>query len=366
MRLDRSGRDDTAERRYRGRGRGDPPGPGWAGRGGRFGHDALVAALRAAGEPTRLRILALLGTGDLSVKDLTTILGQSQPRISRHLKLLLDAGLIARSAEGAFAYFRLAEAQAGARFADHLLGHLDPADPVHSRDRERLDIVRKAHAEAAAAYFAENAATWDHIRSLHVPEAAVEAAMRDMVGERRIDAMLDVGTGTGRVLELYADLYQRGLGVDQSAPMLSVARANLEGAGIGHARLAQGDIYALAQPRNTFDLVTIHQVLHYLDDPGRAIREAATTLRPGGRLLVVDFAPHAVETLRAECAHRRLGFAREEVQGWLDAAGLETVDVRDLKPEDPESELTVTLWLARDRRMLIAGAGADAMMEELA
>lgn len=314
-----------------------------------MGHDALVAALRAAGETTRMRILALLADSELTVKDLTSILGQSQPRISRHLRLLAEAGLVTRSAEGAWAFYRLAEDGAGVRRADAVLAQLDPDDPILARDRERRAATRKANAEAAAAFFAANAEVWDRIRSLHAPEAEVEAAIDEMLGNRPIRALLDVGTGTGRMLELLAGRTERALGIDSNAAMLAVARANLNRAGISHARLAQDDVYALSLPRNRFDLVLIHQVLHYLDDPARAVAEAARTLVPGGRMLIVDFAPHALETLRTEAQHRRLGIGRVEMGEWLAGAGLGTVAVRELSGRG--AELTVTLWLAADPRI---------------
>lgn len=317
--------------------------------------DQMVAALKAAGEPTRLRILALLATSDLTVKDLTAILGQSQPRISRHLKLLVEAGLVRRFPEGAWAYYRLGDGGATTRLAGFLVDRVAGADPVVTRDRGRLDAVKRAHAEAAAAYFAANAETWDRLRTLHVSEAAVEQAMRAAVGPKSFDAMLDIGTGTGRVLELFHDLYRRGVGVDASQPMLAVARANLDQAGLSRAQVRHGDAYALEMPAGSFDLVTIHQVLHFLDEPARVVQEAARALRPGGRLLVVDFAPHDVEFLRADHAHRRLGFSHDEVAGWLAAAGLEVAAVTDLPPaEGSDGKLTVTLWLGRDPRFEIA------------
>lgn len=312
-----------------------------------LGHDDLVLTLRAAGEGTRLRVLALLADADLTVKDFTTILGQSQPRISRHLKLLAEAGLVTRSTEGAWAFYRLAES-GGTRRADPILAQLDLADPVHMRDRERLVATRKANAEAAADFFAQNAGVWDRIRSLHAPEAEVEAKIRALLGSRRVRNLLDVGTGTGRMLELLADRCDRALGIDASAAMLAVARANLARAGIGNVRLAQDDVYALSLPRDQFDLVVIHQVLHYLDDPARAVAEAARTIAPNGRMLIVDFAPHALEDLRTAAEHRRLGIARAEMADWLRAAGLRTVEVTDLAGAHT---LTVTLWLAEDERI---------------
>lgn len=312
---------------------------------------SLLAALRAAGEETRLRILALLAEGELSVSDLTDILGQSQPRISRHLKLLAEAGLVRRSREGAWAFFRLDEADAGGAFATGLAGWLDPGDPALSADRERLAAVRAARTEAAQGYFARVAGDWDRLRSLHVSDEAVEAAVAAAVGEGAPGALLDLGTGTGRMLEKIAPLFGRAVGVDANHAMLAVARANLEKAGLSRVELRQGDINALPFPRGAFDCVIIHQVLHFLDDPGRALREAAAMLSPGGRLLVVDFAPHEMEFLRSEHAHRRLGFARAQIAGWLTDAGL----VCDLADEITAAgggagQLSVMLWRGRDGR----------------
>lgn len=314
--------------------------------------DALVGGLRAAGEETRLRILALLAGGDLNVTDLTDILGQSQPRISRHLKLLVEAGLVERHREGSWAFFRLAGHGRAGALATALLAGLDPTDPAIAADRERLTAVRAARAQAAQNYFARHAADWDRIRSLHAPEAAVEAAILEAVGTTPVRALADLGTGTGRILALLAPLAQRAVGIDASHAMLAVARAALERAGLTRVELRQGDIYAPPVERDGFDLVVVHQVLHYLDDPARALRQAAGLLAPGGRLLVVDFAPHALDFLRETHAHRRLGFQREEVAGWLTECGLDTRMTRDLAPARPGADqLTVSLWLAQDRRI---------------
>lgn len=312
----------------------------------------LLAALKAAGEETRLRILALLTEGELNVSDLTDILGQSQPRISRHLKLLTEAGLVERHREGAWAFFRLADRSAAAAALKDLLGSLDANDQQLAADRARLSAVRKARAESAQTFFARLAADWDRVRSLHVSEEAVETAIRDALGAKPIRAFLDLGTGTGRMLQLLAPMARRAVGVDANHAMLSVARANLERAGLSGIELRQGDIYALPVERNAFDLVLVHQVLHYLDDPARAIREAAAVLAPAGRMLIVDFAPHDLEFLRDQHAHRRLGFSREQLGAWLDEAGLDLVAHRDLTPPAGGShQLIVSLWLAQDRRI---------------
>ncbi len=313
----------------------------------------LNAILKAAGEPTRLRILALLTEAELTVSDLTEILRQSQPRLSRHLRLLSEAGLVDRFREGSWAFFRLGERGGTAELARALVGRLKPDDAIVLRDRERLAAVRTSRAAAAQNYFRRHAAEWDRIRRLHVADAAVEHAIRTALADKPIRALLDLGTGTGRMLELFGADIERGLGLDLSLDMLALARARLDRAGLKHCSVRHGDIYDLALPRDSFDVVLIHQVLHFLDDSARAIAEAARVLRPGGRLLVVDFAPHNLEFLREEHAHRRLGFASETVTHWLEAAGLDVLRQETLPP-GPQGKLAVSLWLARDPRIVLA------------
>jgi ubiquinone/menaquinone biosynthesis C-methylase UbiE len=317
--------------------------------------EALNAALKAAGEATRLRVLALIAEAELTVSDLTDILRQSQPRISRHLKLLVEAGLVERFREGAWAFFRLAEGHGSAELARALVARLDPGDPTVVRDRERLSAVRRARAEAAQAYFRAHAAQWDRIRKLHVADQAVENAISEALADKPFRSLLDLGTGTGRILELFGASIERGLGIDMSLDMLLLARARLERAGLRHCSVRQGDIYDLPVPKSSFDVVVVHQVLHYLDDGGRAIREAARVLAPSGRLVVIDFAPHDLEFLREEHAHRRLGFADETVSQWMTAAGLDVALHRSLPPESgSDGKIAVSLWLGRDPRILMA------------
>ena len=313
----------------------------------------VTATLKAAGEPTRLRILALLAEAELTVSDLTEILRQSQPRLSRHLRLLTEAGLVDRFREGSWAFFRLGERGGAAELARALIGRLKPEDAIVLRDHERLAAVRASRAAAAQNYFRRHAAQWDRIRQLHVADAAVEAAIRGALADKPIRSLLDLGTGTGRMLELFGGDIERGLGLDLSLDMLALARARLDRAGLKHCSVRHGDIYDLALPRDSFDAVIIHQVLHFLDDSARAIAEAARVLRPGGRLLVVDFAPHDLEFLREEHAHRRLGFAAETVTQWLEGAGLDVLRQETLPP-GPQGKIAVSLWLARDPRIVLA------------
>jgi ubiquinone/menaquinone biosynthesis C-methylase UbiE/DNA-binding transcriptional ArsR family regulator len=304
--------------------------------------DELLAGLRAAAEPTRLRLLALCDQGELTVSELTEILGQSQPRVSRHLKLLCDAGLLDRFREGSWVFYRRAERGALCR---RLLELLPEGDPTLALDRERLGQVKRQRAEQATSYFRANAAQWDRIRSLYIDEKEVEAALLRLLPADGLGDFLDIGTGTGRMLEVVGPRVERALGVDLSREMLAVARVNLERAALRNCSIRQADMYQLPLAGASFDAVVIHQVLHYAENPAQVIAEAARVLRPGGRLVIVDFAPHALEFLRSEHAHRRLGFADAEMTAWCRAAGLEPEPVRHL-PGDP---LTVSLWPAQRR-----------------
>lgn len=292
---------------------------------------------RALADPTRLRIVALLRAMELSVGELAQVLGQSQPRVSRHVRILCDAGLATRRREGSWVFL----AAAPATLADPVFGLIDAAgdgEAWRDADAAKLTAVRADRAAAAASYFAAHAEHWDAIRSLHVAESAVEAAMRDVLGPA-LGRLVDIGTGTGRMIELFAPASRHATGIDRSPEMLRLARAKLDGrTGI---ELRQGDVAALPLDDASADTIIVHQVLHYLPAPESAIAEAARLLAAGGRLLVVDFASHEREDLRDSDAHARLGFSDAQIARWFAGAGLDHARTETLEG----GELTVKLWL---------------------
>lgn len=299
--------------------------------------DRLLDFFRALGDPTRLRIFALLREMELSVGELAQVLGQSQPRVSRHIRILADAGLTVRRREGSWVFLALSDDPG----IQPLLAAVAQASTDWiEEDAARLAAIRADRAAAAERYFAAHADDWDAIRSLHVPESRVEAAMAELLGDAPIGRLVDLGTGTGRMLELFGGRATRAVGVDRSPEMLRLARAKLAET-VPSAELRQGDLTALPFAEGIADTVILHQVLHFLAQPAGALAEAARLLAAGGRMLIVDFAPHEREELRARDAHARLGFSDEQVAGWMAAAGLDLVRSTELEG----GELTVKLWL---------------------
>jgi ArsR family transcriptional regulator len=317
--------------------------------------DDLLAQLRAIAEPTRLRLLALCARGALNVTDLCAVLGQSQPRLSRHLKLLVEAGLLERVPEGANAYFQLPP---GAELARQILARLPEEEPLLAADRRAAARLAAERARAASEAFRRDGADWDELRALDLPAAAIEQALLDLLPPR-IGRLLDIGTGTGRLLELAADRAEAAIGIDASREMLALARARLAERGLA-ARCAvrQADMYRLPLPDASFDVVALQMVLHYAEDPAAALAEAARVLRPEGLLLLVDLAPHERAELMQRHAHRWPGFDDAAIAGWLGAAGCAGV----APVEVPGGPLLVRLWPARRLPgMAPAGEAASAL-----
>lgn len=317
---------------------------------------AELEIFRALADPTRLRIVALLRAMELSVGELAQVLGQSQPRVSRHVKILVDAGLAERRKEGSWVFLGFGNPERLRPLLNAIDGWSDEGEDHWTlADITRLAAVRADRQAAAEAYFAAHAEQWDAIRSLHVAESEVEAAMRRALDTEDIGRLVDIGTGTGRMLELFGGEAEDSIGIDRSPEMLRLARAKLAAAGLEQADIRQGNMYALALPSGGADTVILHQVLHYAQQPAAAIAEAARLLAPGGRLLIADFAAHQCEELRSQNAHARLGFSDEQIGEWFSEARIDGGLFEQLEG----GELTVNLWLGRripDSRLKVVAA----------
>lgn len=305
--------------------------------------DDILEGLRAAAEPSRLRILALCARVDLTVSDLVRILGQSQPRLSHHLKQLTEAGLLMRYREGQWTYHRIGNDGPGGQVARAVTGLIADGGSAYSADLARLAEIQAERREAATAYFSANAGNWDRIRALHVDEAKLERAITEITADLELHRLLDIGTGTGRILQLFSHRLDEAVGIDINRDMLRMARDNLERGGFRNCHVQHGDMDRLPWPDGSFDGAFLHQVLHYAERPAATIAEAARVLRPDGCLLIVDFAPHKLEKLRTEHAHRWLGFADDAIHAWCDAAGLSIDKSRHLRGRP----LGVAIWRAR-------------------
>jgi ubiquinone/menaquinone biosynthesis C-methylase UbiE/DNA-binding transcriptional ArsR family regulator len=307
--------------------------------------------LRALADQTRLRIMRLLSAMELAVGELAQVLGQSQPRVSRHVRILCDAGLAERRKEGSWVFLRSAVAEHTApplgAAAARLLNLAEAEDASFAarcaEDRRHLAAIRASREATAAAYFARHAEQWDTIRSLHSSDGRVEAALAEALGNAPLGALLDVGTGTGRIAELFAARATRVSAFDKSPEMLRIARARLQHLPHDSVDFVQGDFTTLPFPAAAFDTVLIHQVLHYAQEPEKVLAEAARVARPGGQIAIVDFAAHDREELRTQHAHARLGFSDEQMLALLTEAGFAAQPARAL----PGKPLTVKIWTAR-------------------
>jgi ArsR family transcriptional regulator len=306
----------------------------------------LLDIFRALADPTRLRVVALLREMELAIGELAVVLEQSQPRVSRHVRILADAGIIERRREGSWVFLRIAEGgPVGQILARAELWPFSPREAlIIGYDAQRLAAVRTERAAVAERYFADHAAEWDAIRSRHIPESEVEAAMLALMHNRRLGHLLDIGTGTGRMAEIFAPSVRRITALDRSPEMLRIARAKLADQPVP-IDLVQGDFLYLPLADASIDSIVVHQALHFAHEPDRVIAEASRVLRGGGHLLIVDFAPHEDEEMRTLAAHARLGFSDAQIRGWFASAGMVLENSQTLEGGD----LAVKLWLGRRR-----------------
>jgi ArsR family transcriptional regulator len=306
---------------------------------------ALLTALRAAAEISRLRIIAILSKSELTVSEIVEILNQSQPRVSRHLKVLCDSGLLQRYQEGSWVFHRLNDTGAMASITQGICRMINLADPEFSQDQERLGKIKDRNASQAAEYFSKNATDWDSIRQMGVSDTDIEKKLIESLNIENPELFVDLGTGTGRMLQIFSPFVKKGVGIDINREMLLVARSNLDSAGVANCTVRQNNMSQLPFDHDTVDVIIIHQVLHYIDNPEYTIVESSRALKPGGQLIIVDFLPHDLEFLRDNHAHRRLGFSDATIKEWAQSNNLELTAAEHLHPRNPDTQsLSVGLW----------------------
>jgi ArsR family transcriptional regulator len=322
---------------------------------------SVLDLFRALGDSTRLRILALLQELELAVGEIAQLLDQSQPRVSRHIRLLEEVGLVERRREGSWVFVRLAAAGPGKQALDTLLAL--PPNPCEqaaiAADRTRLSAITAERDAAARRYFDAHANEWDAIRSLHVAENQVEQAIVRLLNGRPLGHLLDIGTGTGRMVELLGSASTHVTALDRSTEMLRIARSRLARCPIP-VDLVHGDFVRLPLPEASIGTVVLHQVLHYARSPETVIAEIARVLVSGGVVLIVDFAPHDREDLRRDAAHARLGFSDAQMREWCAEAGI-VIDLVETLVGNP---LTVKLWLGRRSRARNAGSSSPVSLQD--
>tara|TARA_B100000925_G_scaffold59353_1_gene39591 strand:- start:4001 stop:5005 length:1005 start_codon:yes stop_codon:yes gene_type:complete len=304
--------------------------------------EKLLQGLRAAAEPTRLRIIALCGHAELSVTELVMILGQTQPRVSRHLKLLVEGGLLQRNKEGNRAYYRLSNEAEGADLARMLNDLMPGEDEVHTLDLSRLSSVKADRLRYAETFLDPYSQEIIELRGMWPPDEVIDKCILELLQDRSIEHLLDLGTGTGRILRTMAPFVAKGTGIDNSLEMLSIARARLDQDGIKNCQVRAGDMYRLPFKQNSFDLITINSLLRYADEPKKVIAEAARVLEKKGALLIVDLAAHDLSTLRDEYGHSWLGFSEVEMVEMLSEANLTVGQVKHIDGQ----KLNVCIWRA--------------------
>lgn len=306
----------------------------------------IDAVFKALSDPTRLRVLRLVASMELAVGEIAQVLGHSQPSVSRHIAILGDAGLIERRREGSWIFLRAAKEEELAGAISGLLAACEGFDmefgELCGADRRKLATIRNARESQAQDYFAVHASNWDELRRLHSPDEAVEDALNRALGPGSLGQVLDIGTGTGRMAELFAGRARRVVALDKSPAMLRVARARLQHLGGDKVEMVQGDFTDLPLADASMDTVLFHQVLHFAQNPVDALAEAARVLRSGGRIAIVDFAAHQREELREKYAHARLGFGDEQMGVMLRQAGFDPGAPQAME----EGELVVKIWLA--------------------
>ena len=290
----------------------------------------LLARLEALGDENRLRILTLLERSELTVSELVSVVQLPQSTVSRHLKVLAEDGWVLGRQDGTTRHYRMAT-----ELADDAVelwrvarGSLESAAWI-ADDAERAESVLTARRERALAFFSESAANWDSLRDEMFGHDARLAVLFGLLDPRWVVG--DLGTGTGTLTEMVAPFVRRVIAVDRSPEMLAAAGVRL--AERGNVDIREGELEALPIEDGELDLAVLMLVLHFAVEPGMVLAEAARTLKPGGRLVVLDMRAHGHVEYRETMGHLWPGFTEEAMREWVEAVGLETYRHVRLAPD---------------------------------
>jgi DNA-binding transcriptional ArsR family regulator len=300
-------------------------------------YDNYIDALKAISEPTRFRLVRLCAQGELTVSELMRIVGQSQPRVSRHLKLLQDAGILERFREQHWVFYRVAQEEHYQLLVSGLIKQIEKNETIIQLDQSRLIELQAARATLSETFIETELPDWLRLHEYHGDTARFESAVQDALAEKTVGHLLDVATGTGRMLKIVGPLASSGVGIDLSKKMVTVARSVLAESGLAHLTVRQEDMYQMRFAARHFDTITIDQVLYFATNPDALIKETARVLKYGGRLLVVAFT--ASKTAKTPPS---VGIELSDIQQWIESAGLKITNTNILPGDSLDISLLVS------------------------
>lgn len=297
----------------------------------------MLDLLKALADPCRLRLVAVLLRAEFTVQELTQILDMGQSRISRHLKILSEAGVLSVKRQGTWSYYRVGEDSA----------FFCAIRPAFERELEQLPQRREDLAAVALAlearrrrsleFFDQHARTWDVLSRTLLPVPQYQERLLSLVPT--VDTLLEIGVGTGALLPDLSRRAAKVIGVDHSPAMLDEARRRLDHAGNSAAELRLGEMTHLPLADGGAGCVVANMVLHHAADPQAVLAEITRVLKPGGILVLADLARHEREWAREQLADQWLGFEEEELRGWLQGAGLGSIVIERVAAENGQEDV---------------------------
>ncbi|HBA88778.1 MAG TPA: ArsR family transcriptional regulator [Geobacter sp.] len=285
----------------------------------------MLDLLKALADPCRLRLVAVLLRAEFTVQELTQILAMGQSRISRHLKILTEAGVLSVKRQGTWSYYRVGDGNDFFRAIRPAVERELERLPERRDDLAAVALALEARRKRSLEFFDQHARSWDVLSRTLLPVPEYQERLLALVPS--VDTLLEIGVGTGALLPDLARRAHKVIGVDHSPAMLEEARRRVADDGNGAAELRLGEMTHLPLADGGAGCVVANMVLHHAADPQAVLAEIARVLKPQGTLVLADLARHEREWAREQLADQWLGFEVEELQGWLKGAGLDGIQV---------------------------------------